>query len=434
MARQVAGTGLLLVGLTLSVATVGAAPSKCYDWILKEKLRGGYLSAHSPRSAAARMAAIGMNAVLPKFGGLTYPASEANLTLLREWSEATRAAGIHLLPVLNFRGGETEKILGARREVTAAGQTMERTPCPLDEQFWNTYVLGRAVCLARLGEVLHIDGVVIDPEMYGADHTTYRGVCYCSTCLREFLLAASMPVPEVWPAPAARAEWLASSKLADRFRQHFIDRIKGFCVRVERAVHELNPDFLLGVLLLDYPHPFMRGMAEGLGTARHPVLGFSETTYSSGYTKYVGAQQKTFASFPSHVLFFPGLWIRQFPTENIAEQCYACARESRGYWIYTFESLEEDVRNFPGYVLREPHERYWDAMRIANVELGRWIASGGQYESPLRVRSFVPPLPVLVVGDLRGETLVPVRDDSPVSLGPEVPPRLRYRNPLFVLA
>lgn len=423
--------------LLLSIASAGgalASPAKCYDWIAKEKLRGGYVAANDPRESVQRMKAIGMNAVLPKFGGLTNPPDEGNLKYLREWGEASRKAGLRLIPVFNFRGGETEKILSNRREVTPSGQRMERTPCPLDEQFWQSYILGRAVYLAEQAKAMNIAGVIIDPEMYGADHTVFNGVCYCDDCLREFLKATGEALPDPFPAPADREGWLKEHQLTDQFQRRFIDRVKGFCQQIEREVHGKNPEFLIGVFLLDYPLSFMRGMAEGLGTEKHPVLAFSETTYSPGYTPYVLEQQKTFASFPSHTLFIPGLWIHQFPTENIAEQVYACAKDSAGYWIYTFESLVEDVSNLPGYALPEPDARYWAAMQVANQELDKWVDSGGRYEPSLKVRAFDPPFAVLVAGNVKSEPLISCPDTKPLSLGAEALTCLRYRNPLFILA
>ncbi|OGV73714.1 MAG: hypothetical protein A3K19_32715 [Lentisphaerae bacterium RIFOXYB12_FULL_65_16] len=428
------GTLLLSAPLILLAANSAlAAPASCYDWIVRDKLRGGYLAAGAPRSAAADMKAIGMNAVLPKFGGLTCPPDERNLALLREWGEATQKVGMYLLPVFNFRGGETEKILSARREVTSGGQRMAKTPCPLDEQFWQAYILGRAVDLAGRAKELHLAGAIIDTEMYGADHSLFSGACYCDDCLREFFAASGQAAPQPLPAPEARMAWLKEHQLSGPFEQWFVGRVKGLCVQIETTVHERNPDFVLGVLNLDIPLPFMRGMAQGLGTETHPLLGFSETTYPSGYTDYVDKQQQTFAAFPAQVLFVPGLWLAKFPSENIAEQCYACAQHSHGYWIYTFESLVEGARKRPGYALREPNERYWAAMKQANAELDQLVAAGGKYESVLRVRPYDPSLPALVAGDLKCEPLAPVIEAQPLALGPEAQPRLRYRNPLYLL-
>jgi hypothetical protein len=421
--------------LIAGVPIVGrAAPARQNDWIAREKFRGGYLSAGDPVSGVARMKAAGMNAVMPKFGGLQAPPTTDNVKLLGDWGAAARKAGVHLLPVFNFRGGETEKLLSDRREVGLTGQRLQATPCPLDEAFWRRYILGRFVFLAQHARDLNLAGAVLDPEMYGADHTVFMGVCYCDDCLREFLQAAGRPVPQPLPEPAARADWLKQQGLEQRMDEHYVARIRGFCAEIEREVHKAAPDFLLGVLLLDYPVPFIRGVAQGLGTKAHPVLGFSETTYSPGYTEYVDKQQKAFAAMPAHVLFLPGLWQQQFPGDNLAEQYYTCARHSAGYWIYTFESLLEDCTRMPGYLLAEPHERYWAAMKLANSELDKLMRSGGSYVSALKVRAFDPPLPVLATADIAIQPLVPAPDDKPLSLGDVTVPRLRYRNPLFVLA
>ncbi|MBU0608667.1 MAG: hypothetical protein KKI08_12330, partial [Armatimonadetes bacterium] len=435
MARLIClATLLLLSGAALS----HAAPASCYDWILRDKIRGGYLSSADLGDGQARMKSVGMNLLMPKFGGLQAPPTEGNIALLRRWGESAQATGLHLMPVYNFRGGATEALLSDRREVTIAGSTMPKTPCPLDEAFWSKYIIGRAVWLAEHSRELHLDGCIIDPEMYGADHTCFAGACYCADCFKEFLATLPNGGPaEARPLQAAeRAPWLKEHGLLEQFQQHFVDRIIGFSQRLERECHAQNPDFLLGVLLLDYPLPAHRAMAMGLGTATHPVLGFSESTYSPGYTDYVDQQQETFAAMPAHVLFVPGLWQQQFPSENLAEQYTTCAAHSAGYWIYTFESLLEDVSKLPGYQLREPHEKYWEACRVANAELDK-LAKDPQYVSALKIRPYDPPLPVLNVGDITIEALVPAPNGGPADsrplLGPITTPRLRYRNPLFIL-
>ena len=52
-------------------------------------------------------------------------------------------------------------------------------------------------------------------------------------------------------------------------------------------------------------------------------------------------------------------------------------------------------------MLREPADRYWAAMKTANEELNRRVASGGIHVSPLKVRPFDPPLPVVGTADIR---------------------------------
>jgi hypothetical protein len=151
----------------------------------------------------------------------------------------------------------------------------------------------------------------------------------------------------------------------------------------------------------------------GLGTDRYPVLGFSERTYSDGYTDYIASRQRAFTSMHVHVLFVPGIWQHQFPSENLAEQYYACAEHSSGYWVYTFQSLLEDVSKRPGYALQEPADRYWAALKTANEEIDKRRRAAGAYVSMLRVRPFDPPLPMTETADIKREALLPAVDARP---------------------
>ena len=304
----------------------------CYDWIDRDKIRAGYLSASDPLAGADRMKAVGMNALMPKFGGMHAPPTASDARLLASWGEAARRSGLRLLPVINFRGGDAEPIVGDRREVSAIGQTMQRTPCPLDAGFWKRCNLGRFVYLAEHGKEFGLAGALLDPEMYGADHTSYSTVCYCQDCMREFLRAAGRDVPNPLPPPAERAAWLKRNGLDRQYEERFVERVQGFCRQIERECHARNPDFLLGTLHPDLEGPFTRALVMGLGTERYPVLGFSEMTYSNGYTDYIEQEQQAFVAMPAHVLFVPGIWQQQFPSDHLAEQYYACAAHSAGYW------------------------------------------------------------------------------------------------------
>ena len=70
MAHRVLIVGSILGLIAVSEAIAADGPAKCYDWITHGKVRGGYLSAGDPRSGVAQMRAVGMNTVMPKFGGL----------------------------------------------------------------------------------------------------------------------------------------------------------------------------------------------------------------------------------------------------------------------------------------------------------------------------------------------------------------------------
>ncbi len=79
----------LILGLILVAAPcVGAAPARCYDWILHERIRGGYMSSADLGDGQARIKAVGMNLLMPKFGGLQAPPTVDNVKLLRAWGRS----------------------------------------------------------------------------------------------------------------------------------------------------------------------------------------------------------------------------------------------------------------------------------------------------------------------------------------------------------
>ena len=94
---------------------------------------------------------------------------------------------------------------------------MKRTALPADESFWTLYILGRFVYLAEHATELGLHGAILDPEMYGADHWSYTGVCYCADCLREFCQDTGREVPAI--AAAQRATWLKQNGLEQAFEQ-----------------------------------------------------------------------------------------------------------------------------------------------------------------------------------------------------------------------
>ncbi|MGE5531965.1 MAG: hypothetical protein ACM3VW_07620, partial [Bacteroidota bacterium] len=79
---------ILPFALLVACSAALAAPAKCYDWIMKERIRGGYMSAANLGPGQARMKSVGMNLLMPKFGGLQAPPTEDNIKLLRQWGDS----------------------------------------------------------------------------------------------------------------------------------------------------------------------------------------------------------------------------------------------------------------------------------------------------------------------------------------------------------
>lgn len=410
---------LLLVsaGALAAVPELAATPP--------ERLRAGYLG---PRDQAllGRMAEAGFNAVLVKFGNLGFPLDETGRALLVSWSDACAANGLAFLPVLNFFGGyERNTIKDLAPFVDDGGRVLAHTPDPLAAAFWDQHVTARLTGLLAPLAGQPVAAVLLDFEMYGADSTDYRGLCYSDQALTAFL-EAERPGTAL-PGLTERAAWLAREGLADKLRAFQVAAMRRLADRCRAAVQAARPGVRLGALVLDNFHPVYEGIAVGLGTAELPVLCFSETTYPRGFGDYVTEEApRRFAAMGAHVDFVAGLWQVKIPADAIAAHAYHCARSGFGYWIYTMQTfLQPDYQS-----LAMPVEDYWKAYRLANAELDRAAREPG-YVSRLKAGRFHAPLP-------SPETLLPGLKLAPVEVArparPALPPALRRTNLLLLWA
>jgi hypothetical protein len=423
---------MLMLALTSAAGVWAgrAAVVPAYDWVLTEKIRAGYLGSKDPADSAARMKAAGQNTVVLKLGSLGQPPLTNELAVLTAWAENTRAAKVRLIWGINFAGG-AEKFTGTRRMMTGAGEPLTQTPCPLDATYWQRNVESRFLYLAEKSKDLNVTGAVVDPEMYAADIKMYRAPCYCDECLREFIRSEGGALEAGAVFPRDRVQWLKQGQAGARFDAFFQSRVRGICRAIEGRVHARNPDFMIGLLQSFADVPFFAAVQDGLGTPERPSLGFSEETYNHGFTPYITSQLRQFEASRISVFYVPGIWVNKFPTENLAEQFFACAQATAGYWVYSMEFLVKDVSNHPKYALPEPVERYWAALTEANRELDHLQRKGGAHATHLRVREFKPPPPLVVVADYKagGMSAITVnRKDAS-----EQAPTLRYRGGMNIL-
>ncbi len=377
----------VLVALTV---LCGCAVAELPEWIQRERIRGAYFHNNLGRDHLEALKANGCNTLLTKFAQLSIdlpPEAVERVKLYAQWSEEL---GLHFLPIVNLLGGSPERKYLAttkRRETDAKGRVYAKTPCPLDRGFWQAAYEKRGKLMASLSQDCAIDGFVLDPEMYGADHTIFGGGgCFCDECFREFYQAQGLQAPDV-PA-AERAQALKAAKLERKYREWQIDTVAQMAAESRKAIHAINPRLVLGVLLLDYDVWCMDGWRRGLGTAASPVIAFSEITYGSGYTKYVDDQVKLYGEQGGRIVFCPGLWLNKFLAQEVPGHLYEMAAHSAGYWLYTTYSLARPPEKLSaGYALPETQEAYWAAIKRANEELDRRAAAGPGYRSRLKVEN-----------------------------------------------
>ena len=374
-------------------------------------LKAGYLPISARIGIVATMREAGLNAAWPKLTSFPPSGDDARiLPRLETWCEACAKHELELWPVINFAGGpnELEFLPDFRREVTPGGITLPKTPCPVDETYWTKVIFPRCVKLAELSKTRpSLKGVVLDLEMYGADHAGYSAACACEACRRG---AGSSQ-------PDALLAW----------QRREVERIAR---NLERAVHRVNDQFQFAAMHLEEPFAFHEGLALGLGTARVPVIVAAERTYAAGYTKEVDETRERFRRLKAHVRYLGGLSLTHHRAEQVAPQLYALGTHGDGFWLYTLGSLAAPNEQVPETSrVSDPQEEYWSAFGLASDELDRFLKSRGQYLSPL-VAKLTPPEPRAT---LSKRVLEPI--DSAI---PKLPlageeTRLRRSNVAFVL-
>lgn len=342
-----------------------------------EKIRAGYMYANN-FDIPLTMAQNGMNLALVKFGVLHAPIRPKELELLSKWSKLCRQADIKFMPVINFWQYEKEWIK-PQYHLYYGSVELSQTPCPLEAQVYNLTVHKRVLELARLSRSIPIAGVVIDLEMYGADTISYPDYCLCNHCFEKFFKGK---LPHNLPSDKRQAYLLESGQV-NAYRSFTVDSIEQLAETTRKQLELIAPDFMTGALRLDRPGPYNMGLARGLGKGRNAVLVFTEQTYNTGYSDYIRTRQKSFQDQQINARLVVGLWQNKFPPENLAEQCYHCAKDSAGYWIYTLQSLSDRSRR----ALPFDKQLYWQAIAQANKQL-QALESNPQHQSNLQIRDF----------------------------------------------
>ena len=359
-------------GLVALILLLGAASSSA----AAERLRGAYFHHNHERKHLEDLKRHGIDTLLVKFSRLTPDGNAQAVARLKEYAGWSQELGLRFFPIVNLMGGEAErKALAAspRRETLANGTVCRNTPCPLDDRFWNEAVVRRGRLIAKLSRDHAIGAFVLDPEMYGADHTMFSGSggCFCDGCWAEFFKGRGAAAPKL--GGAGRHWHLGEASLLDDYRQWQSAKAQAMAQRAREAVHAVNPKLRLGVLLLDCPQWAFRAWAKGLGTEELPVYCFSETTYGNGFTAYVAKTQARFRRDGAFVSFVPGLWLSQFLPKELPGHLARMALHSGGYWLYTTYSLDTPPAKLKGgYRLLAPQADYWRAI----AESSRALAEG----------------------------------------------------------
>jgi hypothetical protein len=349
--------------MTAVSALAAESPVKLADE--RPLLKAGYLPVSAKTRIAAQMREAGLNAVWPKFTNFKITGEDENTSRrIEQWLQACEQNQLQLWPVINFAGGvnELEAVPNFRREITTAGITMPHTPCPVEETYWRAVVFSRCLKLAEQSRTRpSLVGVVLDLEMYGADHAGFTVACACEFCRRGAGSSKS----------AALLDWQRRE-------------VRRIARELESDVHRVNPKFQFAVMHLEEPHAFHEGLALGLGTPDVPVIVAAERTYATGYTIEVDETRERLRALNAHTRFLGGLSLTHHSAEQVAPQLYALGTHGDGFWLYSLASLAAPTEQVAASSrVPDLQAEYWSAFRVANDELNRFVASNGQHVSPL---------------------------------------------------
>ncbi|MCD6221122.1 hypothetical protein J7K25_03065 [bacterium] len=293
---------------------------------------------------------------------------------------------LFLLPSTNFTDLQTP--VDYSHFVDAGGRVMKGVPCPCDKRYWQKAVKEKMLTAARLSiNYPLIKGYGIDFEMYGRDFTLYTSPCYCQRCFHEFLQKYHLPERFKKLSKEKRFKWLQRKGLIEKYREFQTEKVAKIVEEIEKDVHKINPNFVLAI----YPYYFGlenffdRGIIRGwTKKGKVPLLIFSEKEYTSGYTENSKKRMVLLKKEKFNTKYIPGLWVKKHPPNQISNQCFQCAKNTDGYWIYPVipvSGKSEEI--YKGSTCEE----YWNAFTLANREIERFIKSKGKYKDTLKINA-----------------------------------------------
>ncbi len=365
----------LALAFTFTLAPLWGQNAGPYDWLARHRIRAAYFGVGQKADHYRTLANSGFNAVFVKCAlSPADPTHDADhLDQIATLATYARDNGLRFFPVLNLGGSPEVALLKTlpRTVVTSRGQSLSKTPCPLNAAYWQRVIGDRFAALADhlKARNLPLAGLIFDPEMYGADTSSFPADgCYCDQCFGEFLKAWKIAAPADLE-PAQRHAWLQANGHLTAYLAQQEESLKAILLKLRDTFRQSHPEVILGHF--HYVDTFAyRAFAAALGEANRPLLICSEKTYATGYTEYIPQQVAAFQQAGLYVAFVPGLWIGKFHAEDLANNAYFCACAGDGYWLFTTSSLDGDPRKKGGdYWCPDSAEEYFLALKNANSDL-----------------------------------------------------------------
>jgi len=397
-------------------------------WVIDGRGKGAYVSTRVGTNALRDLKLAGFNTAMTVawITGIDFSTDEG----LQRWlatidplADAAERYGIRLIPYVGWGCGEQDVTsVGDYRKNVSTRKIDGPRPCPLSRRYWEGSFLRRALALAEYAKTHPaVKGVGLDPESYyfsrwykkayekaGEERPSWSSVvffsddeCFCDHCLGGFLRAKNLTDPKLPPDGATRKAWLVEHKLDHDYYEYLSDETMKITRSIRERIHEVQPDFLITVMLLTANNGWwVRGATRGLGTPRVPALDFDEGTYTPGYTQKTDGKRVRLAEWGAHVINGGALWLGKHPPYEsgyLAAQIYHFAIRGQGYWIWPGHSSlwrnPDTLKSY--YSLAGLQEDYWKSFVLANREIDRKLTGGDKAPSDLDLLKPVKPFPNL---------------------------------------
>ncbi|MDD3926524.1 MAG: hypothetical protein PHT33_07685, partial [bacterium] len=299
------------------------------EWIRTEKIRmlyGGSLSYYTSEQWRKGVVSSGCNAAAVNFDRYVAKLLSGKVRLF--YSKSYAADEAYRLNMRNMR------------KVVYWDGKADTKPCPLEEQAWKTLFLDDAKQLiARCKEWdVRLDGYLLDLEMYGSSHGDVYGnrCCFCDHCFNGFFKERGVQAPAV--GASARFGYLKQNGMLTDYYRYLEDGVAGIIDGVEREIHRIKPDLVLGYLQMA-GNWFFRGLNRGLNSREIPFLIMSENEYD-GYWFSGKDVSMRLERDGLNALYLPGISGDTNLPPNLTAHCYSAAMDTSGYWIFGMDNTD----------------------------------------------------------------------------------------------
>lgn len=353
------------------------------EWIMQEGIRAGFFSASCDTDYNLKMKEIGLNTAIVT--RMIYDLKHLP-TILKDYLSHTHTCkqiGMHMFVCYTWQpGGQWE--IPTYRPVVFSDGSSGLFPCPLDETFWQEYLINIAVRIAGISledSDSIIDGIFLDMEMYGTEALPNEkryyteDTCFCDSCFSDFI-ANRTPFRSLPPVRKDRRQtWLSQNGFLQDYYIYLGERMETKAELLKISVHAVNPQMLFGVYpRLSEANWVRTHVMRAIGRNSYPVISFTTDTY--GYFLSPWGADRIPADLPFYFeqydvngVYAAGYMFCKYTSAEIGQHLIKSCQRAQGYWLWDIahvfdEKLKENLKE-------GSQGDYLKAIRSANMMLGK---------------------------------------------------------------